>query len=143
VLQVDTPVAGTTEAFELNLGATLVDTAYPGGVTTKTWITAAQRHKSWIGSLRLSLFHTAAGSYSMSNITLTSDEELFVTGLSGPWRAQGRADRCPKCGGLSTRDTWVQDGYTNYRVCPRCYDPPDEVGRHVKPGREREGIGEG
>jgi ribosomal protein S27AE len=47
------------------------------------------------------------------------------TGLSGPWKATGRADECPKCGGKSTRDTWVMDGYSKRFVCPRCYDPPE------------------
>jgi hypothetical protein len=82
-----------------------------------------------------------------SSISLVATYEEAFTGLSGPFRAMGRADECPKCGGKSTRDTWVKDRYLDRLVCPRCYDPlstEDVDGRRgSRVGREREGIGEG
>jgi hypothetical protein len=72
---------------------------------------------------------------------LTTYSPMF-TGLEGAKyaRAHGRADECPKCGGKSTRDTWVMDGYTEILVCPKCYDEPDLTGRVDKVGRERPPI---
>lgn len=66
------------------------------------------------------------------------------TGLEGPWRAEGRADECPKCGGKSTRDKWVKDGYgRGVMVCPRCWDPENTVGRNRVRSREHKPLGEG
>lgn len=92
----------------------------------------------------LGLVVTWSGSSFLAGVSLvgTYSDETF-TGLEGPWRAQGRADRCPRCGMPSTRDTWVRDGYLpGMRVCPKCYDPPDEVGRSVRVGSERPPEGE-
>ena len=74
-------------------------------------------------------------------VSVETEGALF-TGLSGPYKAEGRADECPKCGGKSTRDSWTRDGYTEILVCPRCYDPPDWTGR-TRIGRERPPINEG
>lgn len=74
--------------------------------------------------------------------TLVTEELPEITGLEGPWKAEARADRCPKCGTLSTRDTWVRDGYTKMMVCPNCWDPVDDTGR-FRPSREGPPIGEG
>lgn len=66
------------------------------------------------------------------------------TGLEGPWKAQGRADHCPKCGLPSTRDRWVRDRFSDRMVCRRCYDPLSfaDVDQKRSVGHEREGLGE-
>lgn len=74
---------------------------------------------------------------------ITFDGQPQFTGLSGPYRAHGRADECPVCGGKSTRDTWVRSGYLQMMVCPHCYDEEDLVGRHLKLGTEKPPVGEG
>lgn len=80
-------------------------------------------------------------------VTLTATYQEAFTGLSGPDRALGRADECPKCGGKSTRDTWVRDRFSDKMVCPRCYDPQSfedvDARRGARSGREREGVNEG
>lgn len=63
----------------------------------------------------------------VANINYESSEVFTdgFTGLSGPYRAAGRADACPVCGGYSTRDTWVHSGYHKRLTCPGCADPKD------------------
>lgn len=90
----------------------------------------------------LGLLVVWSGADFQGDLSLSGTYTNDFTGLEGPWRALGRADRCPKCGFPSTRDTWVRDGYTQMRVCPKCYDPPDEVGRSPRTGRELPPVGE-
>lgn len=83
-----------------------------------------------------------SGIMAISSPTVTYEGNF--TGLVGHEQARGRADECLKCGGKSTRDTWVRDGFTNQMVCPHCYDEQDLVGRHYQGlGSERPGQGEG
>lgn len=78
----------------------------------------------------------------LQRLSITGEGQF--TGIEGPYQAYGRADECPKCGGKSTRDTWVRDGYTDMMVCSECYDEEDLVGRHYQGlGSERPGQGEG
>ncbi|HLE80910.1 MAG TPA: hypothetical protein VJA25_06430 [Dehalococcoidia bacterium] len=89
----------------------------------------------WVGSV-------LANQTTFREPRITYDQAF--TGLAGKAHARGRADECPKCGGKSTRDTWVRDGYTQMMVCPECYDEPDLVGRSYQGlGSERPGSGEG
>ena len=88
--------------------------------------------------------NSATSPFSVNAPLVTFEGEPEFTGLQGPYQAWGRADECPKCGGKSTRDTWLRDGYTGMMVCPHCYDEPDLVGRSYQGlGSEREGSGEG
>lgn len=107
-----------------------------------TQLLAAQGQVGFSGTLGLVL-RLSSGSLTFGDsATLETTEGPFFTGLRGPWKAQSRADECPKCGGKSVRETWVRDGYTRQLVCPSCYDPPDRT-RHRRAGRERPPIGEG
>jgi len=57
---------------------------------------------------------------------LTAESVSFLTGISGPWRAQSRVDRCDKCGLIDVREKFVKDGFNpGLWVCKDCWDPED------------------
>jgi hypothetical protein len=93
----------------------------------------------WVGYLPLVL--TFSLSTTVTGLALAGTTYPSFTGLEGPYLAEGRADLCPKCGGPSTRDLWVRDGYLKIFVCERCYDPPDLYGR-ARPRPEKPGVNE-
>ena len=135
-------VLTSTDAMVLNTQQTqslLLNNTTTGAGTTL----AAGVHRSATHRFALGYQWSGTGGIVGINTVDTTTQKAF-TGLEGPWRAQGRADECPKCGGKSTRDRWVRDRYTKLMVCPRCYDPmgTEDVGR-AKIGSERPGIGEG
>lgn len=72
--------------------------------------------------------------------TLSLTEYPFLGGKVGPYRALGRVDRCPRCGFIRTRDTFVADGWEEgLLVCPECWDPEEPRPRFHHP-RERPPI---
>lgn len=142
-------VGGTTAVVQVDFplyNSNGSATQFAAGLASHSGHTDSNGRRRWLFAMALNPSrHTnshGADGCVITNMTLTYQEAF--TGLSGPYQARGRADECPKCGGKSTRDTWVRDGYTKLMVCPHCYDEEDRVGQHyVGLGSERPGSGEG
>ena len=148
------------------LVATLVDTSTSGpltipldpatGSTTSKLgnITPIYRSSRWPGSLAFVLVWTGATRLrlqSAEGAALLPNPSLYApalitesvpefTGLEGPAKAQSRADRCPRCGQPSLRETWLQDGYGKTFVCQDCWDPGDPLWHRRTPRPSKPGI---
>lgn len=88
-------------------------------------------HQGWSGEFLVSIF-TEGGTFTALGSTVglvrTSVPEQ-LSGLANQPPGLSRADRCPRCGQPSLRETWIREtgdrsGYTGSLVCPSCWDEP-------------------
>lgn len=105
------------------------------------------RDTRWRGKFALALEYTGVGIPTVSLVergttlpTLTVEPYPAFTGFEGHVEAQSRADRCPRCGIPSLRETWAVDGYSKTFVCPDCWDPADPLWNRRTPRPVRPGI---
>jgi hypothetical protein len=108
-------------------------------------IAGAYRRTGWNRILAFAVFADSGSVafYPDEHLTITGPQLVVgdplpeFTGLVGHGPGISRADRCPRCGQPSLRETWIRDGYKKILVCPPCWDPPSVRRRLVTPRAPR------